>query len=113
MHVHVQVYQLLQGFVSSSNWEEKAEVVTCPGGSAHSQSYRKLKDGRWKVDLFGMKDVAIETKKCISVIGFTETILSQLLEDMYVNAWFAPTFSKMTSYKRNGKGILHLETTGC
>ena len=77
----MKVYQLLQGFDSSTKWEEKAEVVTCPGDSTHSQSYRKLKDGRWKVDLFGVKDVVIKTKKCISVMGFTETILPQLLED--------------------------------
>ena len=70
----------------TTEWKEKADKVSC---SDPPSSYKQMKDGSWKADLFGVEGVAVATRSCLAVMDFTKTLLPLLLEVRYSQGGWA------------------------
>ncbi len=67
----------LQHFASGwDKWEEKAETTPCSGYTPYAQS---PSDGAWHGRAFGSQEVTAEKFRCVSVMGFTKTLVPDLL----------------------------------
>ena len=66
----------LQHFTGGwDKWEEKAETTPC---SDHTP-YAQTSSGTWKGRVFRSQEMTVETFRCVSVMGFTSTLIPEVV----------------------------------
>jgi hypothetical protein len=73
---HFQVIWLQHFPGGWDKWEEKVETAPCTGHTPYELSSA----GTWRGGVFGAQGVAVESFRCVSTMGFSNTLLPEIVD---------------------------------
>ena len=69
----------LQHFSGWDKWEEKLETTPCSGHTPYVRSSA----GTWSGGVFNAEGVGVESFRCVSTMGFTNTLIPEVITKRY------------------------------
>lgn len=70
----------LQHFPGWDKWEETLETTPC----SHHTPYVQTDTGAWRGSVFSRQQMEVESFRCVSVMGFTNTLMPEIAGKKYV-----------------------------